>query len=57
MTHRSSSDPSAIANWEDGLTYHPEVVVRPRSVDDIIAVVSDTERYPSPVRAVGTLHS
>jgi FAD/FMN-containing dehydrogenase len=33
------------------------VIVMPRSVDDVVRVVSDTATYPSPVRAVGKLHS
>jgi len=46
-----------ITNWEGGVTYRPAVVVRPRTIDDIVRVVSDSANYPSPVRAVGKLHS
>lgn len=46
-----------ITNWEGGVTYRPSVVVRPKSIDEIAAIVSDAARYPSPVRAVGKLHS
>ncbi|MDP1910849.1 MAG: FAD-binding oxidoreductase, partial [Hyphomicrobium sp.] len=46
-----------ITNWEGGVTYRPAVVVRPRTIDDVVRVVSDATSYPSPVRAVGKLHS
>ena len=46
-----------ITNWEGGVTYRPAVVVRPRTIDDVVRVVSDAVSYPSPVRAVGKLHS
>lgn len=46
-----------ITNWEGGVIYRPAVVVKPQTIDDVIRVVSDTAEYPSPVRAVGKLHS
>jgi L-gulonolactone oxidase len=46
-----------ITNWEGGVTYRPAVIVRPRTVADVVRVVSDAATYPSPVRAVGKLHS
>jgi short-subunit dehydrogenase len=46
-----------VPNWENGVTYRPETIVRPETIDDIVRVVSDKENYPSPVRAVGVLHS
>ncbi|HUJ36101.1 MAG TPA: FAD-binding protein [Hyphomicrobium sp.] len=46
-----------ITNWEGGVTYHPVAVVKPQTIDDVVRVVTDTVRYPSPVRAVGKLHS
>jgi FAD binding domain len=39
------------------VTYRPAVVVKPQTVDDVVRVVSDWRTYPSPVRAVGKLHS
>jgi L-gulonolactone oxidase len=47
----------AITNWEGGVTYRPAVVVRPQTIDEVVQVVTDAVRYPSPVRAVGKLHS
>lgn len=46
-----------IANWEGGVTYRPVAIVRPQSIDDVVCVMKDAVRYPSPVRAVGKLHS
>ena len=48
---------AGVPNWDHGVTYRPAVIVMPRSVDDVVRVVSDTATYPSPVRAVGKLHS
>lgn len=47
----------AITNWEGGVTYRPAVVVRPLTVGDVVRVITDAATYPSPVRAVGKLHS
>ncbi len=46
-----------ITNWEGGVTYRPAVVVRPQTIDDVVRVMKDALKYPSPVRAVGKLHS
>lgn len=55
--HPKAAADGTIHNWESGLSYRPDCVVRPQSIDDVVAVVTDTARYPSPVRAVGSLHS
>jgi FAD/FMN-containing dehydrogenase len=46
-----------VRNWEGSVISHPKVVVSPRNVDDIVAILKDPERYPSPVRAIGSNHS
>lgn len=46
-----------VQNWFGSITSSPHVVVEVESVDEIIAIVKDRERYPSPVRAVGSNHS
>ncbi|MCK9909381.1 hypothetical protein MXD81_09585, partial [Microbacteriaceae bacterium K1510] len=55
----SPASPTAaeITNWEGGVVYRPAVVVRPQTIEDVVRVVSDAVHYPSPVRAVGKLHS
>ncbi len=46
-----------IQNWGRDIYSYPAVVVTPKSVEDIVAVMKDKERYPSPVRPVGSNHS
>ncbi len=46
-----------IRNWNSTVFSRPAVVACPGSVGDLVAVVRDTGRYPSPVRAIGHLHS
>lgn len=46
-----------VTNWFGNIVSHPAVIVEANSVDDIIAVVKDSVKYPSPVRAVGSNHS
>ena len=46
-----------VKNWFGGITSNPSTVVEVRTVEEIVAIVTDTERYPSPVRAVGSNHS
>ena len=48
---------TTITNWFGDLVSHPQVVVEAASVNDIVAVLKDPVRYPSPVRAVGSYHS
>jgi len=49
--------PASVSNWDHGVTYRPAVIVQPHTIEDVVRVVSDTSTYPSPVRAVGKLHS
>lgn len=46
-----------IQNWKRTITYHAAALEVARSVDDIVRIVKDQERYPSPVRAKGSHHS
>src|SRR5689334_16767355 len=46
-----------VTNWFGDLVSHPKVVVEAHTVEDIVAVLKDPARYPSPVRAVGSNHS
>lgn len=36
---------------------HPQVIAEANSIDDVVAVLKDPDKYPSPVRAVGSNHS
>lgn len=44
-------------NWNRSEVSIPRSVAVPRDVDELVEVVTDRERYPSPVRAVGNRHS
>ncbi len=46
-----------ITNYDGGITTSPRTVVSPASVAELQAVLRDIERYPSPVRAMGSFHS
>ncbi|MCI0454123.1 MAG: FAD-binding protein [Candidatus Dadabacteria bacterium] len=46
-----------ITNYDGGVVTVPQKVVRPESVEELQAILRDTERFPSPVRAMGNFHS
>jgi FAD/FMN-containing dehydrogenase len=46
-----------VSNWFGDLISHPSVIVDANSADDIVAVMKDPQKYPAPVRAVGSNHS
>lgn len=46
-----------VSNWERSETYRPGALVRPSTAEEIVAIVKDRERYPSPVRPAGSMHS
>ncbi len=48
---------NTVTNWFGDIVSHPQVIVDANSVDDIVAVMKDPTKYPSPVRAVGSNHS
>ncbi len=48
---------NTVTNWFGNVVSHPAVIVDANSPDDIIAVLKDPTKYPSPVRAVGSNHS
>ena len=48
---------SEVRNWFGDITSHPAEVVEVHSPEDIVAVLTNSERYPSPVRAMGSRHS
>lgn len=49
--------PESVSNWFGNIISSPAVIVEATSVDDIVAVLTNPARYPSPVRAVGSNHS
>jgi hypothetical protein len=46
-----------VKNWFGDLLSYPQAIVDVTSIDQIIAVLKDSKKYPSPVRAVGSNHS
>jgi FAD/FMN-containing dehydrogenase len=46
-----------VRNWFGDLDWEATVVAEARTVEDIVAVMGDTAKYPSPVRARGSGHS
>jgi hypothetical protein len=49
--------PKAIANYDGSIVVSPQQFVQPKSVEEIQAVLRDRDRYPSPVRGMGSYHS
>ena len=48
---------TTITNYDGGVVTAPQKVVRPESVEELQAILRDAERFPSPVRAMGSYHS
>ena len=46
-----------VTNWFGSIVSHPAVLVEAETAEEIAAILRDRERYPSPVRAVGSNHS
>jgi FAD/FMN-containing dehydrogenase len=46
-----------ITSWDGTWTYRPKVVAVPESVEDLVEILSDEVRFPSPVRPAGSMHS
>jgi FAD/FMN-containing dehydrogenase len=44
-------------NWFGSITSSPREVIEVSSVDEIVEIMKDPDRYPAPVRAVGSNHS
>jgi FAD/FMN-containing dehydrogenase len=46
-----------IHNWGKDIWSQPAVVIAPRTVEELQEIMRDRDKYPSPVRAVGSNHS
>ncbi|MET0687799.1 MAG: FAD-binding oxidoreductase [Methyloceanibacter sp.] len=46
-----------IKSWDGTWTYHPRVLVTPETLEDIVEILIDEVRFPSPVRPAGSMHS
>src|SRR5271155_1869164 len=49
--------PNQVVNYDGSIISSPQQLVRPDTVEDIQAILRDPERFPSPVRAMGSYHS
>src|SRR5947207_8673415 len=49
--------PETVTNWFGDVVAKPKVVVEAKSVEDIVTILRDHAKYPSPVRAFGSNHS
>ncbi len=49
--------PNSLANYDGSIVTTPQQVVRPTSLADLQAILRQTDKYPSPVRAMGSHHS
>jgi hypothetical protein len=47
----------AIKSWDGTWTYHPKVIAAPESAEDLVEILTDEVRFPSPVRPAGSMHS
>ncbi|MEE2776703.1 MAG: D-arabinono-1,4-lactone oxidase [Acidobacteriota bacterium] len=54
---RAQQQPEAWANWSRSVEWHPRVVERPVTVDDVVAAVRASEAHGDPLRVAGTGHS
>ena len=51
------SSPSHLHNWAWSYEFDVAKIVKATSIDQISAIVRDVKTYPSPVRALGSIHS
>src|SRR5207237_5240377 len=56
-THVEAGAALEVFSWDRTTVTRPQAHVTARSVDDVVAVMADRERYPSPVRPRGSGHS
>src|SRR3972149_4687677 len=46
-----------IKSWDGTWTYRPKVLVTPHSVEDLVEIMTNTTRFPAPLRPAGSMHS
>ena len=49
--------PTSITNYDGGIVSTPQVVARPATVGELQEILRNRDKYPGPVRAVGSNHS
>jgi FAD/FMN-containing dehydrogenase len=48
---------NAVSSYDGSIVSTPQELVRPGSVEELQAILKQRDRYPSPVRAMGSFHS
>jgi FAD/FMN-containing dehydrogenase len=48
---------NSITNYDGSIVSTPQQLVRPETIEEIQAILRQPDRYPSPVRAMGSFHS
>jgi FAD/FMN-containing dehydrogenase len=56
-TAQAPAATTEVWNWAHEIETYPRVVEKARSAEDVVRIVRDRDRYPSPVRAHGSNHS
>jgi len=46
-----------VKNWFGDIKTYPKVFVQAGSVEELVGILKESEKYPSPVRAIGSNHS
>ncbi len=52
-----SMNTETIKNWSGSVETRPAAIARPTRETEVVEIISDQNRYPSPVRAMGHYHS
>ncbi len=53
-TAAQTSHGTRVTNWDGSISCSPRVVTRPEGVNDLVNIIRDPRRYPSPIRPVGS---
>jgi FAD/FMN-containing dehydrogenase len=51
------ASPPATVNWYGDITCFEGALQRPKNESEVVAIMKDAQRYPSPVRPMGSRHS
>ena len=49
--------PASITNYDGGIVSTPQVIAKPTTVGELQEILRNKDKYPGPVRAIGSYHS
>ena len=49
--------PASITNYDGGIVSTPQVIAKPTTVGELQEILRNKDKYPGPVRAMGSYHS